>query len=92
MVDATDDDDTWMASMFDLQADLAKRSINECSRLRCRVRELEGLLSIGSTAALMEMQDRISQLEQLLKQARAGVQTDGAAPERAPSTKGPDHG
>jgi BMFP domain-containing protein YqiC len=63
----------WLTSMFDLQSDLAKRAINECNRLRRRVLDLERQLSSGVAADLTAMQDRITQLEQLLAAARASV-------------------
>jgi hypothetical protein len=65
------DDADWLTSMFDLQSDLAKRAVNEVNRLRRRVLELEGQLSSGMVADLMAMQDRVTQLEQLLAAERA---------------------
>lgn len=62
----TDDEkDGWDASMFDMQADLAKRAVNECARLRARVRELEREIA-GQPATMSELQDRVTMLEQLL--------------------------
>lgn len=77
---AKSDDGDWITSMFDHQSDLAKRAVNEVNRLRRRVLELERQLSSGMAADLTAMQDRITQLEQLLAAARA------------PDQKGPDHG
>lgn len=58
--------DGWDASMFDMQADLAKRAVNECVRLRSRVRELEREIAL-QPSTLSELQDRVTLLEQLLK-------------------------
>ena len=62
----TDDEkDGWDASMFDMQADLAKRAVNECVRLRARVRELESEIR-RQPVTLTELQDRVTMLETLL--------------------------
>lgn len=67
MADMPDDEkDGWEAAMFDLQADLAKRAVNECVRLRKRVRELEKEIS-QQPVTLTELQDRVTMLEVLLK-------------------------
>lgn len=64
----TDDEkDGWDASMFDCQADLAKRAVNECVRLRARVRELERQIA-EQPSTLTDLQDRVTMLEQLLRQ------------------------
>lgn len=64
-----DEKDAWDAQIFDLQADLAKRAVNECARLRARVRELEREIA-GQPATLTELQDRVTMLEQLVKASR----------------------
>ncbi|WP_439586951.1 hypothetical protein [Hydrogenophaga sp.] len=58
--------DGWDASLFDMQADLAKRAVNECVRLRARVRELESAIK-QQPSTLTGLQDRVTMLEQLLK-------------------------
>jgi uncharacterized protein YfaS (alpha-2-macroglobulin family) len=70
MADATDSD--WITSMFDMQADLAKRAVNEANVQRRRVRELEKQIAEGAAGDLYEMRERITQLEQLLAEARNG--------------------
>lgn len=73
MADMTDSErDGWDASMFDLQADLAKRAVNECVRLRKRVRELEKEIS-QQPVTLTELQDRVTMLEVLLKVKETGT-------------------
>lgn len=61
-----DDTDAWHGQMMDLQADLAKQAVAEVDRLRKRVRELEAQIA-ASPALLTELQDRVTQLEQLLR-------------------------
>jgi phage shock protein A len=74
-----DDADAWHGQMMDLQADLAKRAVDEVNRLRKRVRELEAQIAAGPVTAY-ELQERITMLElELAKLRAAGV-------------GGPDHG
>jgi uncharacterized protein YlxW (UPF0749 family) len=70
-----DDADQWHAQMIDLQADVAKRAVDECNRLRRRVRELEAQIA-ASPATLTELQDRVTLLEQLVA-ARGVTAADG---------------
>lgn len=68
------EDADWITSMFDMQADLSKRAVNEVNRLRRRVRELELELASGVAAQMTELQDRITTLELQLAQAKATTQ------------------
>jgi cell division septum initiation protein DivIVA len=66
MTTETPHDDDWLRSMLDVQADALKRAVDEVTRLRRRVRDLETQLAGGTASELTRLQDRVVMLEQLV--------------------------
>lgn len=58
--------DELASDLFDIQAELTKQAVNEVNKLRRRVLELEAQIA-AQPATAWELQERITQLELLLK-------------------------
>ena len=78
MADRQSDNDDWMKSMYDIQAETLSRALGERNRLALRVRDLERQLASGVASELSAMQDRITMLEQQLA-ATPGVRATSSA-------------